>query len=77
MEHIIWSNIGIDIKDWADFLQEEYPDVTDPEKQYELFCVMNRTIWMTRRRTSTWSCPMRLSVLLTWDCGTVGVWGTT
>ena len=41
MEHIIWSNIGIDIKDWADFLQEEYPDVTDPDKQYELCCEMN------------------------------------
>ena len=41
MEHIIWSNIGIDIKDWADFLQEEYPEVTDPDKQYELCCEMN------------------------------------
>lgn len=41
MEYIIWSNIGIDIKDWADFLQEEYPDVTDPDKQYELCYELN------------------------------------
>ena len=41
MEHIIWSNTNIDIKDWSDFLQEEYPEVTDPDKQYELCCEMN------------------------------------
>lgn len=41
MKHIIWSNIGIDIKDWADFLQETYPDVTDPDEQYELCCELN------------------------------------
>ena len=40
MEHIIWSNIGINVADYADFLQEEYPDVTDPDKQYELCCDM-------------------------------------
>ena len=41
MEHIIWSNVRINLEDWADFLQEEYPDVTDPDKQYELCCDMN------------------------------------
>lgn len=41
MEHIIWSNIGIDVKNWSDFLQEEYPEVTDPDKQYELCCALN------------------------------------
>ena len=41
MEHIIWSNTNIDIKDWSDFLQEEYPEVTDPDKQYELCCELN------------------------------------
>ena len=36
MERIIWSNTDIDVKNWSDFLQEEYPEVTDPDKQYEL-----------------------------------------
>ena len=41
MEHIIWSNFDINVADYADFLQEEYPEVTDPDKQYELCCVLN------------------------------------
>ena len=41
MEHIIWSNFDINVADYADFLQEEYPEVTDPDKQYELCCEMN------------------------------------
>ena len=41
MEHIIWSNTNINVADWSDFLQEEYPEVTDPGEQYELCCEMN------------------------------------
>ena len=41
MEHIIWSNTNVNVADYADFLQEEYPEVTDPDKQYELCCEMN------------------------------------
>ena len=41
MKHIIWSNMDINPADYADFLQEEYPEVTDPDKQYELCCEMN------------------------------------
>ena len=41
MEHIIWSNTEINVADWSDFLQEEYPEVTDPDEQYELCCEMN------------------------------------
>ena len=41
MEHIIWSNFDVNIADYADFLQEEYPEVTDPYKQYELCCALN------------------------------------
>lgn len=41
MEHIIWSNTNINVADYADFLQEEYPEVTDPNEQYELCCEMN------------------------------------
>lgn len=41
MEHIIWSNTGINVSDYADFLREEYPEVTDPIEQYKLCCEMN------------------------------------
>ena len=41
MEHIIWSNYDINVADYADFLQENYPEITDPDKQYELCCEMN------------------------------------
>ena len=41
MEHIIWSNFDVNVEDYADFLQEEYPEVTDPNEQYELCCEMN------------------------------------
>lgn len=41
MERIIWSNTDINVADYADFLQEEYPEVTDPDEQYELCCEMN------------------------------------
>ena len=41
MKHIIWSNMNINPADYADFLREEYPEVTDPYKQYELCCALN------------------------------------
>ena len=41
MEHIIWSNFDINVADYADFLKENYPEVTDPNEQYELCCEMN------------------------------------
>ena len=41
MKHIIWSNMNINPDDYADFLREEYPEVTDPDKQYELCCELN------------------------------------
>lgn len=40
-KHVIWSNMDIDIKDWSDFLEEEYPEITDTNKQYELCCDLN------------------------------------
>lgn len=39
--HIIWSNRNLDLADWKDFIEEEYPDVTDEDKQYELISEMN------------------------------------
>ena len=39
--HVIWSNKNFDINDWKDFLEEEYPEVTDEYEQYELISEMN------------------------------------
>lgn len=39
--HIIWSNLNISLEDWKDFLEEEYPDVTDEYKQYSLVSELN------------------------------------
>ena len=41
MKHIIWSNMDINPADYADWLHEEYPEVTDPGKQYALCCELN------------------------------------
>ena len=40
-EHIIWQNYNIDPSDYQEFLQEEYPDVTDTTEQYHLVSTMN------------------------------------
>ena len=41
MKHVIWQDIDIDIDDWKDFLEEEYPEVTDEYEQYNLCYEMN------------------------------------
>ena len=37
--HIIWSNYDLDYEDWKEFLESEYPDLSDDERlalMYEL-----------------------------------------
>ena len=41
MKCIIWSNMDINVADYANFLQEEYLEVTDPNEQYQLCCELN------------------------------------
>ena len=41
MKHIIWSNMDVNPHDYADWLHEEYPEVTDPGKQYALCYELN------------------------------------
>lgn len=33
-KHIIWSNLNLDLKDWREFLEEEYPGRTEDEYYY-------------------------------------------
>ena len=40
-EHTIWQNYYLDLSDYQEFLQEEYPDVTDTTEQYHLVSTMN------------------------------------
>lgn len=39
-KNIIWSS-DIDLKDWEDYLAEEYPNITDENKKYELVYEIN------------------------------------
>lgn len=38
---MIWSDTSIDLDEWKDFLEEEYPEVTDEDEQYRLAMDMN------------------------------------
>ena len=40
-KHIVWQNYDVDINDWKDFLEEEYPNVTEEYKQYDLIEKLN------------------------------------
>ena len=40
MKHMIWSS-EINLENWKDFLEEEHPDVTDEDEQYDLVRQMN------------------------------------
>lgn len=35
-KHVIWSNINLNVDDWKDFLEEEYPEVEDEYEQFRL-----------------------------------------
>lgn len=37
----IWQNTDLKIEDWKDFLEDEYPDVTDEDEQYDLIEQIN------------------------------------
>ena len=39
-KHIIWSNLNLDLKDWREFLEEEYPGRTE-EEYYDLMHELN------------------------------------
>lgn len=39
--HTIWQNIDLKIEDWKDLLEDEYPDVTDEDEQYDLIGQIN------------------------------------
>lgn len=40
-KHIIWQNYDFNLEDWKDFLDEEYPEVIDENKQYDLISDLN------------------------------------
>lgn len=40
-EFIVWQNYDINLSDYQEFLQEEYPEVTDTYEQYHLVSTMN------------------------------------
>jgi len=34
--HIIWSNRDIDYEDWREYMEEEFPDLTEEERYYKM-----------------------------------------
>ena len=40
-KHTIWQNYDINLDDWKDYLEEEYPEVEDEDEQYELIEELN------------------------------------
>lgn len=40
-KHIIWSNLNLDLKDWREFLEEEYPGRTEDEYYYLMYELNN------------------------------------
>lgn len=40
-KYIIWQNYQLNIEDWKDFLNTEYPEVTNEYEQYDLITKMN------------------------------------
>lgn len=35
-DHVIWSNHDIDYEDWREYLEEEYPDLSEDERYYKM-----------------------------------------
>ena len=40
-KYTIWQNYNINLDDWRDYLEEEYPDVEDEDEQYKLIVELN------------------------------------
>ena len=36
-EHLIWSNYDLDYDDWKDYLEEEYPEMTEQERMEMMY----------------------------------------
>lgn len=39
--HLIWTNYALDYDDWADLLEEDYPNVTDESDQWNIIYERN------------------------------------
>lgn len=39
--HVVWSDLNLDIEDWKEFLEAEYPELSEDE-QYQRMCELNR-----------------------------------
>ncbi len=44
-KHIIWSNLNLDLKDWREFLEEEYPGRTEDE-YYCVFAIVVASLFL-------------------------------
>jgi len=67
-KNIIWDNWNIDMDNWADFLEEEYPEVTDESEKYMLVSDMNDEYLNDERMNLDIDLPEQIIVLA--DIGT-------
>ena len=36
-KHLIWSNFDLDYEDWREFLEDEYPELTEDERMMLMY----------------------------------------
>lgn len=69
--HVIWSNYDLDLDDWQDFFDEEYPDSTENER-YEMMYEMNdEYLWDERANLNV---QLGRPILV---IGSLGLWNGT
>ena len=40
-DHLIWSNFHIDYEDWREYLEEEFPDLSEDERYLKMLEINN------------------------------------
>ena len=58
-DHLIWTNYALDYDDYKDQLDEDYPDLSDAEKEQMMYSInddylLNVKIWISNCRSRFW-----------------------
>lgn len=70
-QHVIWSNYDLDYeRDWKGLLEEEYPDMTEEERELLMY-EMNNSYLDDERCNLNIQLDCPIIVIADWDCGMV------
>lgn len=69
-KHIIWSHDVGDLENWRDYLNEEHPDVTDEDEQWQLVEELNDEYLECEKMNLDFPCK---AIAI----GSVGLWNRT